>query len=47
MLEPDDYEIVVAAAEALGEPQAEIGRKLVKGEIAWAEVARAARKLRK
>lgn len=47
MLEPADYETVVAAAAVLGETQAEIGRQLVKGELTWAEVVRVARKGRR
>jgi hypothetical protein len=47
MLDPDDYQAVVDATATLGETQAEIGRKLVKGEIAWADVVRAAKKARK
>ena len=44
MLEPDDYEALVLAADARGETQAELGRKLVKGELPWAEIERAAKK---
>ena len=44
MLDPDDHAAFVLAAEALGETQAELGRKLLKGEVEWAEVERAAKK---
>jgi len=47
MLDRVDYDVLVLAAEQRGEPQAELGRKLVKGEVAWAEIERAARKVRK
>jgi hypothetical protein len=47
MLDPADHEALVLAAEARGETQAELGRKLVKGEASWADVERAARKARK
>jgi hypothetical protein len=39
MLDPADHEAL--------ETQAELGRKLVKGEASWADVERAARKARK
>lgn len=47
MLDPDDHAVVVAAAEVRGETQADLGRKLVKGEATWAEIERAARKAKR
>lgn len=44
MLDADDYAAIVAAAAARGETQADLGRKLVKGEVAWSDVERAAKK---
>jgi len=47
MLDPDDYQAVIDAATTLGETQAELGRQLVKGEVAWADVLKAAKKAKK
>lgn len=46
-LEPADYTTIIVAAGVRGETQAELGRALIKGEVTWAEVERAARKGRK
>lgn len=46
-LDPEDYDLVVKAAQARGETHAELGRSLIKGEVTWAEIERAARKGRK
>lgn len=47
MLHPDDYEALEAASLVMGKPMAEIGRLLMKGEIAWSDVAKAAKKGRR
>jgi hypothetical protein len=44
MLDPGDAEALEAAAVASGKPIAEIGRALIKGEMTWGDVTKAARK---
>ena len=46
-LAPDDVETLEAGAAALGIAKAEAARALIKGEMAWAEIVKAARKGRR
>lgn len=46
-LEADDAAILDRAAQTLGRTKAELGRLLIKGELAWPQVAAAAKKARK
>ncbi len=41
---PDDIEILDAGSAALGKGKAEVMRALVKGEMTWAELVKAAKK---
>jgi hypothetical protein len=43
-LDPDDAETLDGAAEALGRSRADVARALIKGEMTWVDVAKAARK---
>lgn len=47
LLEVDDHATLVSAVEVMGGTQAELCRALIKGEVTWAEVERAAKKARK
>ncbi len=44
---PDDAEILEAGAAALGRAKADVARALIKDEMAWADVVKAARKGRR
>lgn len=46
-LAPDDVETLEAGAAALGIAKAEAARALMKGEMTWAELAKAAKKGRR
>ena len=43
-LDPGDAKMLDDAAEALGRSKADVARALIKGEMSWAEVAKAARR---
>lgn len=46
-VDPEDVEIIDAAASVLGYSRAGLGSALLKDEISWAEVTKAARKAKK
>jgi hypothetical protein len=46
-LDPDDAQMLDDAAEVMGRARADVGRALIKGEMAWADVVKASRKVRK
>jgi hypothetical protein len=46
-LDPGDAETLGGAADALGRSKADVARALIKGEMSWADVAKAARKGRR
>ena len=46
-LDPDDAETLSTAAEALGRSRADVARALIKGEMTWADVAKASKKGRR
>jgi hypothetical protein len=43
-LDPEDAETLGDAAEALGRSKADVARALIKSEMMWVDVAKAARK---
>lgn len=46
-LDPDDAATLESAAEALGRSKADVARALIKGEMTWVDVAKAARKAKR
>jgi hypothetical protein len=47
LLDVEDVETIEAAAATLDKSVAELGRVLIKGEMAWADVVKAAKKGRR
>lgn len=46
-IEPEDMQVIDDAGATLGQTRSEIGRALIKGEMTWAEVVKAAKKGRR
>jgi len=47
LLDAEDVETIEAAALVLEKSVAELGRELIKGEMVWADVVKAAKKARR
>lgn len=46
-LDPDDMALFERAVEAMGVTRAELGRSLIKGEVAWTEIERRAKSVKR
>ena len=43
-LDPDDADLLDKAAAELGRTKADLGRALIKGEMGWGDISKAAKK---